>query len=321
MLYSPSDLPEGIEDHSLAEAEIEIGRFRWLDVVMRRWAHQLESTLFDQLHSVFEIEAETVIWARFGDVLKTVSEQPIYIFETEQRGKGLLVLDNLMAQACIDQDPDTLDETSPLDVGELTSETQKNLFDIVAQLIQDLDGCWFNVGELPLHLKRITTHPMRAKVMLPFERCLLGTLRFRAENFESYLTICFPYSVVHPILSKLEDRKVLAPETMEYYLEEIEDHFQQFLLDTRYDIAAELGSVQLGDKGGRLLQVGQVLPLSVPYPGQVVVKINDRPMLIGTAGNSNGKFCVQVTEEFDSQKQTTQSSRKNFQNLNWGSTR
>ena len=59
MLHSPEELPEEIEDFSLAEAEIHVGRFRWLDVVMRRWANQLESTLFDHLHSVFEIEAET----------------------------------------------------------------------------------------------------------------------------------------------------------------------------------------------------------------------------------------------------------------------
>ena len=115
MLYSPEELPEEIEDFSLAEAEIHVGRFRWLDVVMRRWANQLESTLFDHLHSVFEIEAETVIWTRFSDVLKMLGDQPMYIFESDQKGKGLLILDNSIAQACIDRDPDALENTVPLD--------------------------------------------------------------------------------------------------------------------------------------------------------------------------------------------------------------
>ena len=52
MLYSPDELPEEIEDCSLAEAEIHVGRFRWLDVVSVSWANQLERTLFDHLHSV-----------------------------------------------------------------------------------------------------------------------------------------------------------------------------------------------------------------------------------------------------------------------------
>ena len=318
MLYSPEELPEEIKDYSLAEAEIHIGRFRWLDVVMRRWANQLESTLFDHLHSVFEIEAETVIWTRFSDVIKMLGDQPMYIFESDQKGKGLLILDNAIAQACIDRDPDALENTVPLDVTELNSETQKSLFDIVSQIVADLEGCWFNIGELPLHLKRITTHPMRAKVMLPFERCLLGTLRFRSEGFESYLIICTPYSVVHPLLSKLDDRRVLPPESMDHFLEDVEDHFQQLLLDMRYEVKAELGTVELGDRSGVLLKVGEILPISVPYSGKAVVKINDLPMMIGEAGNSNGKFSVQVTDDFDTLKQTTQSTQKSFQNLHWG---
>ena len=92
MLYSPEELPEEIEDFSLAEAEIHVGRFRWLDVVMRRWANQLESTLFDHLHSVFEIEAETVIWTRFSDVLKMLGDQPMYIFESDSKRETRIII-------------------------------------------------------------------------------------------------------------------------------------------------------------------------------------------------------------------------------------
>ena len=56
------------------------------------------------------------------------------------------------------------------------------------------------------------------------------------------------------------------------------------------------------------MKVGQVLPISVPYSGKAVVKINDLPMMIGEAGNSNGKFSVQVTDDFDTLKQTTQAA-------------
>ena len=97
---------------------------------------------------------------------------------------------------------------------------------------------------------------------------------------------------------------------MNHFLEDVEDHFQQLLLDMRYEVKAELGTVDLGDKNGVLLKVGQVLPISVPYSGKAVVKINDLPMMIGEAGNSNGKFSVQVTDDFDTLKQTTQSTQK-----------
>ena len=50
----------------------------------------------------------------------------MYIFESDQKGKGLLILDNSIAQACIDRDPDALENTVPLDVTELNSETQSH---------------------------------------------------------------------------------------------------------------------------------------------------------------------------------------------------
>ena len=83
MLYSPEELPEEIEDFSLAEAEIHVGRFRWLDVVMRRWANQLESTLFDHLHSVFEIEVAKKKYEAsvlIKPLLHTLIEYYIYFF-------------------------------------------------------------------------------------------------------------------------------------------------------------------------------------------------------------------------------------------------
>ena len=105
---------------------------------------------------------------------------------------------------------------------------------------------------------------------------------------------------------------------MDHFLEDVEDHFQQLLLDMRYEVKAELGTIELGDRSGVLLKVGQVLPISVPYAGKAVVKINDLSMMIGEAGNSNGKFSVQVTDDFDTLRQTTQSTQKFFQNLQWG---
>jgi flagellar motor switch protein FliM len=318
MIYSPDDAPQDIENHNYIEAEIETGRFRWMDVVLHRWANQLESTLFDQLHSVFEIIPDHARWERFGKVLENLHEQPIYIFETEGRGKGLLILDNLMANACIERDPDTIEQLAPLEVDDLTSETQKELFDIVSQIMHDFEACWTRIGEVQVHLKRITTHPMRAKVMLPFERCLLGTLHFRMGAFESTLTICLPYAALHPLLSKLDEKKVIAPESMDHYHDEIEEYFQDMLMEARYSVTAELGTVALkGSANESLLYEGKILPLNTPYPNKVIVRINDHPMLLGDAGNSNDKFCVQISEQFDEQKQTTQSSQKTFRNLEW----
>ena len=316
MLYAPNTI--AVDEHEIIESEIETGRFQWLDIVMSRWAHLLEDTLYEQLHSVFEVETETVEWVRFGNFIKNVGNQPIYIFETENQGKGLLIVENRFAQACLDRNPETLAETHNLDLRQFNPEKQQELLSVLSSLIQDFEKSWEGIGNVRMQLKKITTHPLRAKVMLPFERCLLGKVSFRFPDFHSGLTICLPYASLHPLLSKLEQRKVLAPESMDHYHHEIEEHFKSLLHNHRYTISAQMGVVEIKSIGTNSpLYEGKVLPLNALNTGEVAICINHEPVMTGETGNSNGKFCVQVTGKFDEKKKSTQSTQKQFHAIKW----
>jgi len=306
-----------VSPQDIIEAQFHTGRFRWVDVVMRRWAYLLEETLFEELDVIFDqVEPVHVEWMRFSDFFKDIVVQPIYIFETEHRGKGLLLLENSFANACMDQNPEELLKNSPLNLDTLNGEKLKRLRATLDRMLADFEKSWLRIADVSVALKKITTHPFRARVMLPFERCLVARMKFHTGTSSSQLSLCFPYSSLHPILTQLEDHKVIPPESVEHYHPEIEEHFKELLQDASHEMVAELGNVDLRAMGSSIaLTEGQILPIK---NSKLTLNIKGAPVLVGKAGESSGKRSVQVTAPFED-KQDPRQAPKTFQSFQWSS--
>ena len=91
MLHQTSDIH--IKPFELAETQFNTGRFHIMDIVFRRWATLLQETLYAEMGMMLEISAENVEKMRFGKLLDSVEEQPIYIFETLNNGRGFLLVE------------------------------------------------------------------------------------------------------------------------------------------------------------------------------------------------------------------------------------
>ena len=91
MLHQTSDIP--IKPFELAETKFNTGRFNIMDIVFRRWATLLQETLYAEMGMMLDISAENVEKVRFGKLLDSVEEQPIYIFETLNNGRGFLLVE------------------------------------------------------------------------------------------------------------------------------------------------------------------------------------------------------------------------------------
>ncbi len=87
-----TDIP--VKPFELAEAHLTTGRFSLMDVVFRRWATLLQDTLYAKMNLMFEVSTESVKKLRFENFFSSISEQPIYIFESLNQSRGLLVVDN-----------------------------------------------------------------------------------------------------------------------------------------------------------------------------------------------------------------------------------
>ena len=60
-MLHPDESQLEIETHSLVEAQLSSGRYRWLDLVARRWAILLEDTLYSELRMMSTTESLSLI--------------------------------------------------------------------------------------------------------------------------------------------------------------------------------------------------------------------------------------------------------------------
>lgn len=309
-----------IQIYNVIESEIQTGRFVWFDIVMHRWAFLLENTLFESLQVIFEVQPQPVLRQRFDDFLSQAHQQPIYIFEAGEHGKGLILVDNRFAHACFYQEPKQRLSTPPKELPSLNPQIHKKLQKIIHLILQDLKQSWKGLADFGIHLKRITTHPFRAKVMPPFQRCLVAKLSFKAHGFTSTLTLCFPYLTLDSIVQKFQEKQVLPPESLEYYTEEIQNHFQNVIHQCEYELTAELGKIQLKTREEKTrLEKGEILAIDSLVGTDLTIRVNGTPLLTGKIGQSGENFATKITGLYEQKKKEYRERTRPFQSLTWPS--
>ena len=339
---------------TLAETNYSTGRFHLMDVVVRRWSSLVQETFYEKIGVMFDVSVQNVEQHRFEEFYNSISKQPIYIFETQNQSRGLLLVDNSFFNLYvlksyseeIDESPeeesseggfvgglyDTIKKEissgsskmgdakslSRQSLVNLMREHQKNLLALVRPMIADFERSWLNIAQVDLNLNRVTIYPYRAKVMLPYEYCLVFSINLSSEGFDSNFTLCMPLTGIDPLYTPIEKKKLIEPESMEYYFPHVKKHFNELLANMEYSVVVELGSTDLSVKNGKL-EEGQVLPL-VNKDGNVTIRINGSPMLKGTTGESDGNYSVRVIRGIDEKKPSSIQQKREFKQSAWGAT-
>ena len=298
-----------VEAIDLGESEFSTGRFNMMDIVFRRWAALLQDTLYSKMDLILEVSSENVERMRFENFFSSVSKQPIYIFETSNKSRGLFLIDNsFFIKLVLHSRAEKKLGSSSLD--RLMKEHQKDLLALVRPMIDDFEKSWLNIAQLELHLNRVTIYPHRAEIMLPYENCFVGRVNLKVKEIHSEILLCLPYSGMEPILSPLEEKKVLPPESLDYYSTKIKKHFIDILERADHSVVAELGKADLSCINGEL-EVGKVIPLR-SKDGLVTVKINGTPVLQGSTGESEGRYSIKVIRGIEEKKPSSIKQDREF---------
>jgi len=337
--------------YELAETKYSTGRFHLMDVVLRRWSSLIQETLYERIGVMFDVSVQNVEQYRFEEFFNSISKQPIYIFETQNQSRGLFLVDNAFFNVYvlksyseeISTDPDEKQKEgefigglfdtikkeiisvgSNMDDGkvlnreslvQLMREHQKSLLALVRPMINDFERSWLNIAPVVLNLNRVTIYPYRAKVMLPYEYCLVFTIKLSSGEFNSNFTLCLPLTGIDSLLTPIDKKKLIEPESMEYYFPHVKKHFIDFLDNMEYSVVAELGCTDLSGIQGKL-EEGQVLPLE-NREGSVTIRINGSPVLKGTTGESDGNYSVRVIRGIDEKKPSSIQQNREFKQAAW----
>lgn len=282
-------LPYRFED---AE-RLRYGSYPVLDTVIYRWARLVEERLFEHTRVEVYAGASVVEAMKFSAFHATIRHpRPIYFFGLPPlEGTGLLVVDNRLAAFCLRSE--TAGEAMP----RLTPENQRALQAVVQELLRAFETCWADVHPVRSELRRVTTYPFRARVLNPYEPCLVAQVHLSGRELSSRLTWCFPRPMLEPLLSRLRGGRVLPPATLPGRHGGAPLSEAAYLGQTRFRLTAQAGTVNPRRLMGRL-QPGQVLPLDAPSDGAAVVAVEGRPAALGEVGTTDGRYALRLQRPY-----------------------
>ena len=119
------------------------------------------------------------------------------------------------------------------------------------------------------------------------------------------------------ITALLENKRVIAPESIENYSPHVKRHFMDILEKKEYSVVAELGNADLGETKGKL-KVGQLLPL-LGKENLATIRINGTPALQGYTGESDGNYSIKVTRGIEDKKPSAIQEKMVFKQVTWPS--
>ncbi len=306
-----TDIP--VKPYELAEAQFNTGRFHIMDIVFRRWGALLQETLYAKMGMMLEVSTENVVQLRFEKFLDSVKKQPIYIFETLNHSRGLLLVDKSFFDLALNGKAEPTEDS--LSLVQMMKENQQKLLKLISTMIDDFEKSWLNIAAVELKLNRVTIYPSRANVMLPYEYCLAGRVQLSLNGIQTSIQLCLPYAALESVLRPFENKKLLEPESMVYYFPQVKEHFKDLLEKTEYSVVAELGKADLRAAKGKL-EKGQVLPL-LNKDALVTIRINGTPTLKGSSGESSGHYSVQVIRGTEDKKPSAIQQKREFKQVSW----
>ena len=277
-------MPVEYTPYTFLDAErLRFGRYPMLDIVGYRWARRIEESLYDETGVEVYTGASTFEEMRFSTFFQSMRHpRPIYFFSLENLpGQGLLVMDNRFSAFCL-----TRRVQQRLTVGQetvrLTPDNQARLQQVVERLMRDFDKSWEGIQPVRSHLRRMTTHPFRSRVLGPYEPCLVAQIHLSGRGLSSRITWCIPRVMFEPFVDQLKNRRVLPP------LNPHEGPLRHFRAEevlglSRFRVPIQMGRIDPEHLMAPLKE-GDILPLNNSVGGQALLSLGGEPVMRATVG-------------------------------------
>jgi flagellar motor switch protein FliM len=310
-----------IQSYRFGQAErLQYGTFPALDTVFYRWARALEEVLFEEFRTEVYAGSSVVEEMRFNAFHSSLKHaRPIYFFNLEPfQGTGLLVLDNRFAGLCADPEEARRagGQQAP---APLTREGNRRMQQVVERMGAEFDRAWEGLHEVRLRLRKVTTTIFRARVLNAYEPCLVAQLHLSGEGISSRLMMCLPRASLEPVLPALRDAAIIPTVSPVRQVPE-PAALDDLMDDASYGVTVRLGQIE-STLDAAQLRVGGVFALESFLGREAALEINGEPVLMGTMGESEGRYAVRVTGPFRPHLESAVKHDAPFRPLRWPTVR
>jgi len=288
----------GVEPFDLTIQEKVIpGRLPTLNIINQMFCKLFQNTFSKLMRRSVQVSTVSTDTINFGDFQSSLPfPSCLHIFSMEPlRGHGLVMVENKLISSVIDTifGGTGTQKTKIMDRA-FSSIEIRMIKSMIISALEDLEKSWRPVHNLTINLVRSEINPQFAAIVSPNDIVLVVLFKIEIENIAGTLAICFPYTAIAPVITKLKTE--FQGEKMEL------DHvwlskLRAKLLTTEIDLVAELGTTTITPKDLMKYKVGDTILLRNDVTDPLLMKVEQVPKFKGFSGVSRGNKAVQLTEK------------------------
>ena len=295
-----SDEPEasdgddsGIRSYNLGTLErIVRGRMPTLELINERFARYLRIGLFNYMHRTTEISVGPIRVQKYSEFIRNlvVPTNLNLVAAKPLRGTSLFVLDPNLVFLVVDNMfvGDGRFHTR-VEGRDFTPTEQRIIQGLLRTIFQEYSRSWKPVYDMTFEYIRSEMNSQFANIATPSEIVIATTFSLEFGGTAADMHICFPYSMVEPIrdllYSSMQSDQLSTDQRWIVML-------RKQLKDAEVEIKAQLANTTLTLNEVLKMQVGDIIPISVPE--KIIAHVDNIPLMECYYGQQGGQYALKI---------------------------
>ncbi|GBD39479.1 Flagellar motor switch protein FliM [bacterium HR37] len=294
----------GVRPYDLTNQErIVRGRMPGLEIANERFARFFRSSLSEFIMRFVEVSVSGMELMKFGEFLKLVpypSSINIFKMDNVLKGYALLIFEAPLIFTLLELLFGGKSVSWYRAEGRsFTKIEQQIIVKLVSLVLRDLNNAWEHIAPLNPEYVSSEMNPHFITIVTPSEIVIKIEILVEIEDFKGRFFFCIPYALIEPVRERMYSGIQSDILTVD---RRWVDRLKEILMDSYFELVAELGSVEITLEELLNLEVGSIINLGKPVDEEVVVKIEEIPKFMGRPGYSRGSQAVKITRVLETEE-------------------
>jgi flagellar motor switch protein FliM len=270
-------------------------QIRTLYMIHENFARLLNTYLSAHLRTMINIEVASVDQLTYEEFIRSLpSPSVIGIFQLPPlKGNAVFEMNPALVFAMIDRLFGGVGGSFNK-ARALTDIEDAIISRVMTKALDQLQEAWRQILEIEPRLETIESNPQFTQVVPPSDMVVIITLQAKIMQTEGLMTLCIPYLILEPIMSKLTTTFWVAASANKRDAME-SCALKERLIKTPVPVSVVLGKTSINVQDLMTLAPGDVLPLDSRYDGELSFVVGQREKFKCRPGLSGKHMAVQVT--------------------------
>jgi len=297
--------PDGVSSYDFtSQDKVVRARMPTFDVINERFSRSVRATLSSILQTNVDVSSNPFDTLKFTEFVRSLPvPTSLHVFRMEPlRGHALFVLESQLVYNLIDAffGGDALGRAR-VEGREFTSIEEVMIKKVVRACLKDVESGWFPIEPVQTSLIRSEMNPQFTAIVLPTDLVIVTRFEVELEQSAGNLVVCYPYSMIEPLRSKLSSG-------VQAEVEEVDSTWRKLLkttiLESEVEVRIQLGKAEITGEKLIYMKEGDVIQLDTDADDYLTGFIDGLVKLKGYAGVRKGLQAFKVEKKIITEKES-----------------